>query len=847
MVYVEIGELLADEAISDAIMELAEAGGTPVGIYDRHGDLILGHAAQEPASMCDVKLHGDVIGWVGGGASAPPLASLLSRLAAKEFQYRSNEVNLRRTTDYLEKVFDNSPDAIGIVDEKGRVLKWSKMAEQIYGYSPGELVGQQVFNLYADPEQLSGMLSRLRSEGKVERFQVDMKRKDNSIVPFEISISLLRDDHGEMIGSVCVARNLSDIQRMWAALKAANEQLEQKVDELRLTGADLRRAEERMRAILNNMVDGLLVTDMAGNIDHINRRLVEMTGLGEDAILGKKVGAVFGGWLEKLFEENTRAGNGLPCSTEIALRGGKTGKAVATPIFDVGAEGGDKTDADDETCIGVVVLIRDITAEKEIDRMKTDFISTVSHELRTPLTSILGFARIIARKFDEELLPCINPTEKKIERASKRVAENLKIIISEGERLTLLINDVLDIAKMEAGKTDWKADPISIREVIEHAAASTAFLYEQKGLPLLLEIDDKLPVLIGDRDRLIQVVINLISNAVKFTEEGSIVCRAVAIGNEIVVSVTDSGIGISEEDILRVFEKFKQVGDTLTDKPKGTGLGLPICKQIIEHHGGTIRAESESGKGSTFLFSIPFALRETAATMDIETLVRRLKDHVPTSSATPAGAGNTILVVDDDQHIRGFLRQELEGAGYQVREAVDGVEAVQEVKKELPGLILLDVMMPGINGFDVAAVLKADPATMGIPIIILSILEDKERGYRLGVDKYLTKPVKTELLLQEIALLISHGPSKRMIMVVDENETIVQALSEMLDSRGYRVTAACSGPECLEKAVTDPPDMVIIDYSLSQRHEIVKTLRFEKGLENIYFIFISEAMGDRAC
>jgi signal transduction histidine kinase/HAMP domain-containing protein len=241
---------------------------------------------------------------------------------------------------------------------------------------------------------------------------------------------------------------------------------------------------------------------------------------------------------------------------------------------------------------------------------KSAFLASVSHELRTPLTSILGFAKIIEKRLVERIFPTVQAEDRKTRRAIEQVTTNLDIIIAEGERLTTMINDVLDLAKIEAGKVEWHLQPLNVAEVIERATAATAALFEQKGLPLINDVAEGLPEVVGDQDRLIQVVINLISNAVKFTAEGSVRCRARQLDNDILVSVSDTGLGIAQADQLHVFEKFKQVGDTLTNKPQGTGLGLPICKEIVEYHGGHIWVESELGKGSTFSFTLPIKERD---------------------------------------------------------------------------------------------------------------------------------------------------------------------------------------------------------------------------------------------
>ena len=303
------------------------------------------------------------------------------------------------------------------------------------------------------------------------------------------------------------------------------------------------------------------------------------------------------------------------------------------------------------------------------------------------------------------------------------------------------------------------------------------------------------------------------------------------------VSVADSGIGITPADQAKVFEKFKQVGDTLTDKPKGTGLGLPICKEIVEYHGGRIWVESEPGHGSTFSFIIPLAgnaaqpeLLPAKRTVDIESLVRQLREKVDTHQPRD----KSVLVVDDDSNIRSLLRQELTDAGYSVRLAEDGRKALTLIREETPGLVILDVMMPEMNGFDVAVVLKNDPATMDIPIIILSILEDKERGFRLGVDRYLTKPIDTASLFHEVDTLLDQGKSRKKVMVVDEDASTIRTLADVLETRGYNVVES-NGSELISKAVLSKPDIITLN-SLLSNNDAVRALRFEKGMENVLFL-----------
>lgn len=243
---------------------------------------------------------------------------------------------------------------------------------------------------------------------------------------------------------------------------------------------------------------------------------------------------------------------------------------------------------------------------QELDKMKTDFLSTVSHELRTPLALVLGFARIISKRLEEVIFPLVRAEDNRVKKAINQVKGNVDIIMLEGTRLTDLINDVLDISKMEAGKIEWEMKLLSMDTVVKRAISTTSYFFEQNNLKLIKDIENGLPLIMGDEDRLIQVVINLISNAVKFTEKGSITCRVKNINNEIIVNIIDTGIGISEVDKESIFEKFKQISDTYTHNQRGTGLGLSICRQIVLHHGGRIWVESVLGKGSNFTFAIPY-------------------------------------------------------------------------------------------------------------------------------------------------------------------------------------------------------------------------------------------------
>jgi len=457
--------------------------------------------------------------------------------------------------------------------------------------------------------------------------------------------------------------------------------------------------------------------------------------------------------------------------------------------------------------MGVVTLLRDITHEVEVDRIKTEFISAVSHELRTPLTSILGFANLIQREFRRRIAPLV-ADDSKARRAADRILENLSIIETESQRLTELINDVLDIAKMEAGRAEWNMAKVDITHIVDIAINTTAILADERRLTLESELPASLPAVWGDEDRLVQVLTNLLSNAIKFTNEGSITVKGWAwMGASdppsprapkdiqtpaLVISVTDTGIGIAQNDLPLVFERFRQVGDTLTEKPKGTGLGLSICKEIIEHHQGKIWVESQHKIGSTFYFTLPIykapqAAADTAFPASQVQAPRPKQDTGPSTRpngelvkapsgepaeptsgepaeptsgepAEPPGQASSqplILVVDDEPHIRQLLHQELTNVGYRVIEAADGDAALSQARSSHPDLVVLDVMMPKVSGFGVVGALRADPDTHHIPIVILSIVQESKRALELGANVCLTKPVDLPRLLGTIEQLLA--------------------------------------------------------------------------------------------
>jgi len=464
---------------------------------------------------------------------------------------------------------------------------------------------------------------------------------------------------------------------------------------------------------------------------------------------------------------------------------------------------------------------------KELDLMKSEFLNTVSHELRTPLTSIKAFAEILLDNVGEDV---------------ETQTEFLEIINKESDRLTRLINNLLDLSRIEAGRMKWESERLDLHEVAESALMALRGSAEKKGLIVESDLEEELPTA-GDKDKLIQVVTNLLGNAIKFTSEGGRVTVR-AYRKDLMtarVEVTDSGVGIAAEFHESIFEKFSQVDSSETRDIKGSGLGLPIARSITEHHGGQLLVESEEGKGSTFIVELPLHLEEASVE----------EEAAPPKPPVDLVPGQTVLVVDDEPSIRRFLRHILESEGFLVIESRSGEDAVSIAQRELPSLVLLDLVLPDIDGFEVLSRLKDRLETRDIPVIILSIIEDEERCFRLGASDYLPKPINRERLVDRVSSLIALskreeqvGPHR--ILAVDDDDSVLKALSTILQNHGFEVEIARNGKEGLEKARENPPDLVILDLMMPimSGHEVLLALKQNSSTAEIPVMILTAAEPD---
>lgn len=434
------------------------------------------------------------------------------------------------------------------------------------------------------------------------------------------------------------------------------------------------------------------------------------------------------------------------------------------------------------------------TEVKEATRFKTEFLTNMSHELRTPLNTIIGFSELLlSGKTDGALQPGQREDVEKILRSAKHLLQ--------------LINDLLDISKIEAGKLELWKEKFHLQEILEDIPSTMQTLIGDSPIVYRQEVSEDLPLLYADKLRIKQVILNLLSNAVKFTERGNIILEAISLGKEVQISVTDTGIGIAKEDVSRLFEAFRQLDGSTTRRAKGTGLGLAISKSFVEMHGGRIWAESPGpSKGSTFHFTLPVA--EVPAFLEEEQLLReKLVAAASALPIEPATGGNwLILAIDDDPEVIDLLQRSLGKEGYQVVGALDSREGVRLARELCPAAITLDILMPDVDGWEVLRELKSSPETADIPVIVVSILDNLERGFSLGAADYIIKPIDTGFLLNKLRRLTG-----KRVLVVDDDREVVEAVSRTLQAEGYIVEGAYGGKTALQKVEVFRPQVMILD------------------------------------
>jgi signal transduction histidine kinase/DNA-binding response OmpR family regulator len=459
-------------------------------------------------------------------------------------------------------------------------------------------------------------------------------------------------------------------------------------------------------------------------------------------------------------------------------------------------------------------LIADLSAASAA---KSDFLAAMSHELRTPMNAIIGFSELLLETED-------GATEAAVVRS---YAEHIH---GSGLHLLDLINEVLDLAKVEAGRLELNVVPFDLGELLGQIAATMRPLAERKAITITAALPKSGSVL-GDPARIRQIAFNLVSNAIKFTAHGgSVRITGEVDGDDVRISVADDGAGIAPADLHRIFEAFEQVGDQ--SGTEGTGLGLALSRRLAEAHGGRIEVESALGKGSRFLVRLP--RRPTSGASLPSPLPSPLTPALP----APRPAIPTVLVIEDDPAAADLLRVHLESVGFAVTTTADGSQGLAWARELRPDAIVLDILLPDIDGWEVLQRLKQSPATRAIPVLVASVVDDRPLGLALGAVDYFVKPISREPLLEALGrLTFTTKVRSRTVtaLVIDPEPAAVARYRSVLEPEGFRVIWAADRAAGEDEARAKRPDLILVDVLLEggAAFDLIASLKHDPGTSEI--------------
>jgi PAS domain S-box-containing protein len=450
-------------------------------------------------------------------------------------------------------------------------------------------------------------------------------------------------------------------------------------------------------------------------------------------------------------------------------------------------------------------------------QLKSQFLASMSHELRTPLNAIVGFSDLLS----EQLAGPLN------EKQARFVGH-----IKTGSRhLLQLINDILDLSKIEAGHLQLEQEDVAVADLMPEVLSTIRPLAVQKKIRVVEDLEPQLAIH-ADRVRFKQIVYNLLSNAIKFTPEGgSLFVNAESEAELVRVSVRDTGIGIRPDDLAVVFDEFRQVGESTKGIKEGTGLGLAITRRIVEQHGGRIWVESEFGQGSQFSFTMPKAVVSPEPAL------------VPALASVPRGSKlRRVLIVDDEPAAQELLASHLSTAGYEILTACNAAEAIEKAKTLKPDAITLDILMPDGNGFGALYELRRSPESAQIPVIIVSIVDQKNIGVALGAADYLIKPVDKEQLLKTV----SHHVEKKKdiptsVLIIDDDEQVREFLYQALTMAGFSACVAPNGAEALRALKNVVVDAIVLDLMMPEMDgfEVLEHIKTDTRLRDIPVVIMT--------
>ncbi len=717
---------------------------------------------------------------------------------------------LRRSEERARALIENASDLVTVLDAAGIWRYVSPASERILGYWPDELVGTHAAELSVpeDARRTRDFFARLAEHpGAVDRYEVRVLHRDGSLRWLDVVASNRLNDPS-VEGIVANARDIT---------------------ERKLAEEALRVSEERFRRMVETAAEGIAVLDPDDRINFINSRMAAMLGMESLELIGAPLEsflmpddpvALTG------FGDRLRQGLDRQVDCHFRRKDGSDLWAImsSSPLYDA-----------DEQYAGALVMLTDITERKqaevqlqeakaaaeEANRLKSEFLSTMSHELRTPMNAIIGYAQLMLDGLDGELTP--------------QQQADIAQIARSADQLLQLINDVLDLSKIEAGRMELSPEMLDINRIVEDVCSELRAQAMAKGIALRMETAANLPAVHGDPTRVRQILLNLTGNAVKFTERGEVCVSTRQQDGQVLIDVADTGIGIAPEALEFIFDEFRQADGSTTRRYGGTGLGLAIARKLARMHGGDITVESTLGVGSTFTLHLPVAHDASTPGKPSETIAGDA--DLP---AFPLDAPARVLVVEDDPGFAGLVRRTLEEAGATVHVTEHGREALRLAQEQMPDVVMLDIGLANeVDGWHVLHELRSNAATSTLPVIIMTARDDGRLAASLGATAYLRKPVERTELLAALRRFGRRPPID--VLIADDDADARALLARLLAADDVRVRAVSSGQEALAEVRRDQPDVLILDLLMSDGDgfDVIAALRHDPATRDIPVIIVT--------
>jgi PAS domain S-box-containing protein len=696
------------------------------------------------------------------------------------------EVALRNSQERLMLLVQQTSLVMIAWNRNFEVVDWNPAAERLFGYTRAEAMGRHAIDLLV-PEAAKGHVHQVWEDLLVQKDLVhsinENVTKDGRILVMEWTNTPLVGEDGEVIGLMSMGMDITERQRQQEALH---------------------QSEQKYRTIIESIKEAYYEVDLAGNFIFANNALCEIMGYTHEELIGTNN-------RDYMDQETAQT---VYQHTNQVYRTGRSARNIEWVFI---TKSGERRYAEMSISLmtdskgqptGFRGLARDITerkmAESELqaakeaaesaNRAKSAFLANMSHELRTPLNAIIGYSEMLIEDADEMGYSSIVPDVKKIQAA--------------GSHLLDLINNILDLSKIEAGKMDLFYEAFDIPDMVEGVLATVKPLIAKNNNTLEVEYAPDANRMVADLVKVRQTLLNLLSNAAKFTENGTVQLKIMRgrFDNTdwITFRVTDTGIGMSPEQIEHLFREFTQADNSTTRKYGGTGLGLAISRRFCQMMNGDILVESEVGKGTTFIVHLPADVPERQAQ-------QQAREKLETTEIQALAGESTILVIDDEPSVRELVARYLTKAGFHVHTASSGAEGLRLAEQIRPNAITLDVLMPEMDGWAVLSALKAHPTLADTPVIMLTITDNRSMGFSLGATDYLTKPIDRARLVELLHKYTLAGPASGSILVVEDHDDTRQMVRRALEKEGWKVAEASDGRAGLAKLKESQPDLILLD------------------------------------